>query len=234
MATYFFNWLITSGISSGNATFFIFLTNWAFLAFNSHLIISALAVTAKYVSVHFIWKLSSEELSDRQEIRTKPLAGCCGYRENDINWYQMVQWLFYLLGTELAVIISILYWALLYSGGGVSGVNANTHLVNGLFALVDTWICGIPTNTLHVVYIMIFGAVYVVFTGVYFALSGNIVYDVLDYENSLGLAIGISFAVVILMGPLVHILIFYSMSKLQELILYCTWKIRNKSNGVYY
>jgi len=222
---YFLTWLITSGISSGNVTFFTRLTNWAFLVFNSYLIISALAVTAKYASVHFIWKLSSEELSYRPEIHTKPLnGGCCGCKENNISWYQMVQWMFYLLGTELAVLISILYWALLYRGGRIRGINANIHLVNGLFALADAWICGIPTNTLHVIYVMFFGIAYVAFTGIYYVQSGNIVYNVLDYENNLSLAIGVCIAVILLFIPLVHILMFYSMSKLQELLLYCIMK----------
>ena len=222
---YFINWLVISGVSASSPTYFIFLTNWAFLVFNAYLIVAAFAVTAKYISVHLICRPPEEEFSHRYEVRTRAPAGCCGYSDNSINWYQMLQWVFYLLGTELAVTITLLYWALLYRGTTIDGVNANTHLVNGICALLEVWISGIPVNTLHVIYTMIFGSVYVIFTGLYFKESeGNIVYTVVDYKNAVGQAIGICILVVLIVVPAIHFAIFYSQYKLKELILYCIFK----------
>jgi len=218
---YFFGWLIASGITTGDGTYFIFLTNWSFLLFNWYLIVAAVSVTAKYISVHLIWKLSKEEISQRPQTRARPMAGCCGYRENGISWYQMVYWLVYLLGTESVFLVMITYWGLLYSGGSVSAVSFNTHLINGLVSVADTWICGIPTNTLHVLYFMIYGVFYVVFTAIYFAGSGNTIYSILDYENSKGSAVGMIFVTLFVITPAVHFAVFYISSKLKELILYC-------------
>ncbi len=114
----------------------------------------------------------------------------------------------------------------------MSGINANTHLVNGILALLDAWICGIPTNTLHVVYIMAFGAIYVFFTGIYLLGSGNIVYNVLDYGEELGLAIATGCVVVLVFIPAIHFIIFYFQSKLQQFILYCIFKRKKKIQSV--
>ena len=217
---YFLGWLIASGVIAGDATYFTFLTNWSFLVFNGYLIIAALAVTAKYISVHLIWKVSKEEISQRPQIRTKPLAGCCGCKENGISWYQKVQWLFYLLATESAFLVMITYWGLLYEGGRVSAVSFHTHLINGILSLADAWICGVPTNTLHLIYVMTFGLCYVIFTSIYFAGSGITLYSVLDYENSVGPAVRTIVILILVVTPTVHLAVFYFSSKLKELISY--------------
>ena len=112
----------------------------------------------------------------------------------------------------------------------MGGVTANTHLVNAIVALADIWICGIPIYTLQLIYIWIFGTVYVIFTGIYFEVSnGNIVYSVLNYGENLGLAVGIIILSGLVVFPAVHFIIFYSQSKLKEVILYCIFKERRET-----
>lgn len=81
--------------------------------------------------------------------------------------------------------------------------------------------------TLHVIYVVIFAAVYSIFTGIYFAGSdGGIVYNVLDYEQNVALAVGLIFLTVFIIIPAVHFIIFYPLSKLKEVVLYCIFKDR--------
>jgi len=93
----------------------------------------------------------------------------------------------------MAFCVLLLYWSLLYRGGPVDGINANTHLTNGLIALVDLWVSGTPVQILHFIYLQAFGVAYAVFTGIYYVAGGtNIggqpyVYPVLDYENGTAL-----------------------------------------------
>ena len=102
----------------------------------------------------------------------------------------------------------------------MDGINANTHLVNGIVAVVEVWISGVPVQLLHFIYPMIYAAVYSVFTGIYFAASGNIIYDnVLDYGEGLGLAVGVVVGVTLVFIPLMH-LIFYFQYFVKFWILY--------------
>ncbi len=224
---YFFGWLVYSGVFWDSPTYFIFLTNWCFLAFNTYLIIAALSVTTKLISVHFVCKPEGESISRKYEVRFEAPKGCCGYLDNNLSWYQVVHWVSYLLGNELAVIVCLLYWILLYdSEMPLDGVNVNTHLVNGIIALADLWICGIPIYTLHVVHVMLFAAVYVIFTGIYFGASTGrrYVYNVLDYDNNTGLAVALAFLSVFVIVPVIHFVVIYPLSKLKEYILYRLFK----------
>ena len=61
---------------------------------------------------------------------------------------------------------------------------------------------------------MIFGAVFVVFSGIYYAAGGTnldgdpFIYNVIDYGNNLGGAIGVSIAVVFVLLPIMHVLFY--------------------------
>lgn len=91
----------------------------------------------------------------------------------------------------------------------MDGVNSNTHLLNGILSLVDMWICGLPTNFLHVVYILIFSVVYSTFSGLYFIATGDVIYtSVLDYENNAGTAVALDLVLTFILLPTVHFLVY--------------------------
>lgn len=222
MALYFLSWLIVSGVESGGPLYLIFLTNWAFITYNMYLIISALSTTTKFLTVHFICSREDDDFSRSSEFVIKKPAGCCGAMDNRLSWYQMVHWLFFTLGNELALVILILYWSLLYSGGPIDGISANTHLVNGLVAVVDFGVTGVPINLFHFVYLTAYGAIYGLFTGLYFVgTGGDVVYpSVLDYNNSIGFAVGVVVGVVLVGLPLIHIIVFYLLHLVKYWVLY--------------
>ncbi len=224
MAIYFFSWLIVSGVASGGPLYFVFLTNWAIIAFNLYLVIAALSTTTKFLTVHVICRQRySEAELDRvqnEDYSLKSPSGCCGYSDNKLTWYQMIHWFFFNVGNMQAFAILVLYWGILYRGGPVDGINANTHLVNGLVSIVDLWVSGLPVNFLHFIWIVMYAAIYCIFTGVYFVISGNSIYPVLDYENFTGSAIGLASGVTLVYLPLVHIIIFF----LQSVIIF--WLLR--------
>lgn len=120
----------------------------------------------------------------------------------------MVHWVLYSIGNELSLCIMILYWSFIYRGGTVDGVNANTHLLNGILSLVDMWISGLPVYLLHVLYILVFSSVYSIFSGLYFIATGGIIYKVLDYGSNAGAAVGLYLALTFLLLPVVHFLVY--------------------------
>ena len=223
MATLFFlAYLIVSGLSYSSDSrddgplYFIYLTNWSFLALNVHLLWSAISVTIRYFQVHIFCRERYEvhKLS-RYHVYDKP-AGCCGVQKDGTVWYQKVQWLFFNIGTEAAIGVSILYWALIHNSSinRVDHINIVTHALNGIIALVDIGISGVPVRILHVVYPVIFCGSYSVFTGVYYGAGGTnqfnqtFIYPVLDYETSPATSSGYILGVTLVFCPLVHLLIW--------------------------
>lgn len=184
------------------------------MVYNAYLLIAAISTTAKYLSVHFINPLDPSEFSKVDDFstatRTPPAAAaCCGSQDDDhddISWYQKIQWFFYVLGNGMSLTVLVLYWTADFNGV-VSDLNA--HLVSGVFALVDLWVSGVPVNLLHSVYLACFIGVYVSFTGVYFGITHEVIYRVLDYEENLALAATLCVLSAILFAPLLYIVAFY-------------------------
>ena len=227
-------------MNSDGPSYFTFLTNWAFIAYNLYLIIAALSTTTKFLTVHVIYRQCYGEAElDRvqnEDYSLKSPSGCCGYSDNKLTWYQMIHWFFFNIGNIQAFGILILYWGILYREGPVSGTSINTHLINGLISIVDLWVSGLPVNLLHLFWIMIYGAIYGIFTGVYFVISGASVYPVLDYEDGIGLAVGLVVGVTLVFLPLVHILIFYLQYLARFWIMRCYFsrkqgQLQRKENG---
>ncbi len=210
IAFYFLGWIIANWVvTTEGRRYFVILTNWAFITYNLYLIIAALSTTVSYLSTHFICKQAEDEFSREDDFVIKKLSGCCGYQDNKLSWYQMIHWLFFTIGNELAFVILLLYWILLYRGGPVDGINANTHIVNGFVAVVDFVVSGVPVNLLHFIYLMIYGSIYVIFTGIYFVFTNDIIYPVIDYENRRVTATVVDVCLAIIVFPLVHILFYF-------------------------
>ena len=203
-------------MNSEGPRYLIFLTNLGFITLNIYFITAAMSTTTKYLTVHLVRPLEQSIFERTDDYNIMQPSGCCGYGNNMITWYQVVHWILHVISIDLAFNIMILYWSLLYRGGSVDGVNINVHLLNGIVALIDLWVSGVPVNLLHLVYGMIIGVIYSLFTVIYFVISDDIVYTVLDYESELGSAIGTLFGVVFIFSPIVHILTF-----LQHLAKFC-------------
>ena len=218
MAVYFFCWLVPSG-HEGGVKFFIFLTNWSFLAWNIHLIFSAVSATITVCLVYCCPGYAGDSTSTLLE-NPKPYididvpTGCCGREGDATRWYHKIQWVLFNFGVNMTAVVCPVYWALLYNGGFVDGINANTHLVNGIIALGDVFFSGVPVRLFHFIYPLLFSSVYIVFTGIYFAADGTnvmgdpYIYPVIDYENSPGSAAGWALGGCLLIVPLLYLLLF--------------------------
>ena len=190
------------------------------MVFNVYLIVAALSTTVKFLTV-CCCRAENYNTVTNNFLFEKP-SGCCGYTDNRLRWYQVIHWVLFLFATELAFAVTIAYWSLLYQKGTkVSGVNANVHLVNGIIALIDILFSGVPVNFWHFVYVVIFGAIYSLFSGIYFATTGDVIYEpVLDYGEHLGLAVGV------VIGVLVGVVLIHMLSYLVYLArfwcVYCS------------
>ena len=210
LVLYFFIWLVIAGKSSRNS-YFIYLTNWAHLAFNSYLIISALSSSFKLAVTRYARPKGPDTPAYKDNLieDDSELEGYWNVSKNTLSWYQIVHWVSFTLGIELAFGVMVLYWTLDYNSTQViDGVNVNTHLLNGILALVDVWISGTPVRLLHCLYLMLFSFVYGTFSGVYYISTGRNIYAVLDYRSNTGAAVGLNMGIVFVFLPLLHLCVY--------------------------
>jgi len=216
---YFVSWQVTALFQTCLSKYFIELSSWTFLVFNCYLVVAALSATVKsFVRRYGIASKFLHISSHNYDLRTTPPAGLCGYYDNDIAWYQVLHWILFLLGTEMSFIGLVIFWILGYDQHVWDGMQTHIHLVGPIMALLDFWICGIPVNFFHTIYPMIFGALYFVYTGIYYVTMGEIVYFYLDYDVNFPLAVSVAFIAVLVVIPFVHCL-FLIQYKLKALIL---------------
>ena len=212
-----------------------------------HFLWSSVSVTVSFMRQHiplnFCKRFYRMQVNNSQQLLQKP-SGCCGVKNDRISWYEKVHWVLFFLGTEMAVIISLLFWALFYDPQSKAELlghfNVVLHLVNGVVAFVDLWVSGVPVRLYHVVYVIIVGSIYAIFTGFYYAAgggnefsNGTYIYPQLDYGKMPGEASALVLITVLIVGPVVH-LFFYINYVLREGLLYlvkmCCRSVCHKEN----
>ena len=221
MAVFFTVEIIVIGAETGSPKFFIYLGDLAFTVFAFYTVWSAFSVTFRFLLVHVCCKerFSYERADDDEEesnLHNEP-AKNCGIAENDLSWYQKVQWFLFTIGAEMAVAATVIYWSLVHkvnSGFIKPQVNVPIHLLNAVVAILDTWLANFPIRILHVVYVSLFGAGYQVFTGIYYAVNGTDIYGrhhinhILNYKSNPGVAVVIDFVIPFIFIPIVHLFFF--------------------------
>lgn len=216
LATYFSGWLLFHAIESGKdkqgGRFLIYLSNWGFLVWVTYLLSAAVAVTVNFIRA---WTCNNAVYFSRRRssvlVESDPptTAACCSCqrRLDNTNCCDKLTWFLFLIGAEAAVIIAILFWTTEYNfAGATSSMSIHLHLVNAVVALIDLWVSGVPVFLLHFVYVQVFGAAYVVFTGVYASANTTAIYPVLDYKSNPGLAVGLAVGMVLIGTVVVHML----------------------------
>jgi hypothetical protein len=185
---------------------------------------------------------AKQEMIDMNiELSNKPVGYCCPH--NTLRWYEFIHWALFLVGSEVAVCITLLYWPIFSSYLDprvlLAYSNIFVHLINSIVVIIELWITRLPIRVYHVIYIMCGSCVYLLFTGLYFAGgggnpydNGTYIYPVLDYGNDPGLAVGLGISSIFVLAPLVH-LMFYGVYILREVLLmlvYSTIKKYRKSS----
>ena len=214
VALYFLGWLIFVFVNVPNAKLLIFLTIWGFITWVLYLLVAALSSTAKMVL--WIWKTAhgrkEPELDPADHLNFVVVT----WAEDCVAWYQKVHWVLFAIAIPVQICIMVLYWTLLSSmdPNRESAENYNLHLLGGLVGLVDIWVSGIVLSIYHLYWGMVYGCVYTVFSGIYYAANGtNIrgdpyIYPILDYGNMPGLSVGIVLATSFIIVPLIYLLMY--------------------------
>lgn len=241
--------LIVIGVHTGSIKFLIYFSHLGLVSFTVYTVWSAGSVTAKFLDVHIFRKEKFRDLEKELEQMARRFEdevfgqpkGCCGVQSNNISWYQRVHWLLFIVGTELALGITILQWLYQPSATAESAYVTNEgvvlNIVKGIVPILDSWFTDTPVRILHGLYLTIAGAVYVVFHGVYFSANGTdinesrILYTLLDYEQQPGATAAISAVFVLVYLPLVH-LGFFVQHLLRKCLIHLAKKKCHKDDQV--
>ena len=213
---YIFAWLIVSAaLTTSGGRWLVFLTNLSYLV----LVLGTGAIAILCVVYTVVYYVNRNCIQNLPKVET-PIQ--LTYTQDNIAWYVKLVWFLYISGSTLAVVVTIGFWGVVYRCDSNSRSNNTTdatvscapsaltvqvHGVNGLLALVDLFISRVPFQFLHFFYPSILTALYAILNGIYFAAGGGIVYAAIDYEGSLGTAIGL--VIVLALSPIpIYIVLF--------------------------
>ena len=140
---------------------------------------------------------------------------------------EKIQWLLFTVGTEFAVAITLIYWTLFYQPHSKQNFfsldSLHIHLINGILALVDLWMTGVPVRVYHALYSILLALSYVAFTGIYYAAGGtdptgnSFIYPFLNYKSSPGSAVGLGIMCALLLMTAI-LFIFFILSLIRNWI----------------
>ncbi|CAH1780411.1 unnamed protein product, partial [Owenia fusiformis] len=195
-------WTILSGVlvypwyskEANRVTWFIYLTNW------SYLLLTLTSLVQVPCCIYYMTKI--EGMSERCQLHVGALRRPVG-----------LLWCLYNISTSVAILVTLGYWLLIYSGGIVYPVDAATHAVNSVYVIIDLLFTAIPVRLLHFIYPLIYVIIYALFSAIYQAAGGTNAYDleyiysVLDWRNP-GRAILVVFILGIIVLPLLHTGVF--------------------------
>lgn len=130
------------------------------------------------------------------------------------------QWFLQNISNAVSLLVTALFWALVYTGNPQTYVSINSHVCNSLLVLADVMISRAPIRIQHAHVPVTFLGIYIFFTLVYWAAGGTNhlgrphIYNILDYSARPGTAAMAILLVALIAVPLAQLL-FYGIYRLR-------------------
>ena len=222
---YFAVWFILStSVNASSPNVLIFLTQWSFIILNAYLLVSLVTTAINFILVYvypkkrWVTLFPDDTTSEEEDELSKDCCHSRG-RGDQTTLCDKLAWLLFLVGTESAFLTVLLYWTLQLCGKDVEkdidvSANIHTHILNGVVALLEVWVTGIPVYLLQFIYTLLFVGTYGVFTGVHYGVnstgfgSEEYIYPVLDYDSKPGVAAATVVVGVLVVCPLLHLFLY--------------------------
>lgn len=151
-------------------------------------------------TLHYIYQDEGEEIEDNEEDMCKHDA---------TKWYDKLQWLLYDIASNMAIGVTLYFWAFDYKGTGVSLSDINVHILNSVFMIIDHALSSMPWRLFHVYYSILFSVMYTNATIFYWIwVDKQPIYRVLDYSKRPGLAAMLIFGGMSVVLPFIQLLLY--------------------------
>ena len=129
-------------------------------------------------------------------------------------WFASVAWAMQGTAFVMTILVFLLYWGLDFAVvcGSAAGcpvvdfANIAVHGINALLMVIDILVCKQPFHLAHIFMPAIYALAYLIFNIIWQAATSEVVYMVLDWGQSAGLASSIAAGVVLIAVPLCYIL----------------------------
>uniref|UniRef100_A0A336MHR5 CSON001918 protein n=1 Tax=Culicoides sonorensis TaxID=179676 RepID=A0A336MHR5_CULSO len=191
--------------------FFIFLTNLGFILCVFYSLLAAVVTT---------WYFQPAQLQNIESMENMPLI-------------LRIIWIMHNVSLTFSVVITLVYWTLLYDSDKdqLDAKNILTHVCNSIVMFIDLMIIAHPIYLIHVLYTLLLGIIYAIFSVIY-QFSGGLnldekpyIYGILDWNNAKK-SIIVVFGI-ILLATMIHCILW----------IIChtritVWKLCNQKNKV--
>lgn len=154
--------ILANEVRGGVAYFFLYATNWC-------LVWQTLYQTAALYTTH----------------RARAAAPAAAPEP----WFAQLTWALHAPVPALTILVTALYWSIVYAGQGLAFSNVMTHGGNALVAFADLWASNQPFYLAHLTAPLLFVAGYGLFSYAYYAAGGlgpdgnAYIYESLDWSN---------------------------------------------------
>lgn len=205
-----FGWLVAyivdrAVVKDKKGKTFITMSVWSFIVLNITLFFVTF-ITCKY----FISKLRSDSNMISDGPRETDMPTEVSYDSDNTGYIEKITWVLYTMSLTMACMVTGGY----YTAAGINFDDFDVfalhiHGINLLIMCADLLLSRTPIHLLHFYFPTLFVAVYIIFTGVYYAAGGtdaqgtSYIYPLLDYENDLGRAILLA-VVLVTVTAIVH------------------------------
>ena len=215
MATvYVFGWLIAyiinrAIIKDTKGKAFITMSVWAYVTLNITLMLITFITYKHFIRTIAVRTASemgdtSTEMEDTStELENTP-AQHLSYNDDSISFIEKLTWLLYTTSLTMSFMVTAGYYTAAGTDFNDFDVFAlHIHGINLIIMCTDFLLSQVPIHFLHFYFPTIFIAVYLIFTGIYYAAGGTgaherpYIYPLLDYKNGLGKAIVLAIVLVI-------------------------------------
>ncbi|KAL8604343.1 hypothetical protein ACOMHN_028106 [Nucella lapillus] len=103
-----------------------------------------------------------------------------------LPWYVQGYWCLSNVIQVMALVVTVTYFGALYSASqGVSLLDLNVHGISSVMIVIDVVVCARPVRLMHVLYPLLYGMAYVIFSAIYWSQDhvNNVLYpNVLDWN----------------------------------------------------
>lgn len=120
----------------------------------------------------------SYNLDDRHMSNIRKVSWSANTREGTqttpMAWFHKAMWVIYNISASGGLLVTTVYWILLFNPDkGIRVFTIIYHGFNSVAMLADTMLTSMPVRLFHVIYPMLLGVVYVLFTVIYWAAGGT-------------------------------------------------------------